>query len=178
MDSAVRAAFCGILTALAVVFMLLVPILPVMLYCAPVLSGLCVALAAEEFGARMAFGVYAASSILSFMLVADKEAVLVFILLAGVFPVLKFALESSRFCVTKKRAVQFIIKLLYVNAACIAYFFAATRLVGIPEDSFGTPIVRIAFLIFGNLIMLAYDRATDNVIKIYKARFRNKLKFL
>ena len=177
MSSGVSAAFCGILTALAVVFMLLVPVIPVMLYCAPVLSGLCVAIAADEFGVRYSFCVYLAASILSFLLAADKETALVFILLAGAYPVLKFALAESKLHIFERRSARIVVKLLYINAACISYYFAATKLFGIPESSFGAKLYKVIFLFAGNAIMLCFDRAIDNALLIYRLRIRDKLKF-
>ena len=175
MKTSVRAAMCGVLTALAVVFLLLVPILPVLLYCSPVLAGLCTAIACEEFGARYSLGVFVSVSVLSLLFVADKEAVLVFILLTGSYPILKHLLDSSKNDLLQKRPIPLFIKLAYVNAACITYFFAATRLFGIPADSFGVRALKIVFLIVGNIIMLIYDKSIENIMRIYKVRFKNKV---
>lgn len=172
MRSSVRAAFCGILTALATVFMLLVPVIPVMLYCSPILSGICVAIAAEEFGGRYAFGVYLAASILSILLVADKEAVSVFVLLAGAYPVLKYALDHAKRQFIGKFAVKLAVKLIYINAACAAYFLSAVLLLGVPRESFGSSLMLFVFLLLGNIIMLAYDKAIDGMTAVYKIKFR------
>lgn len=115
LNPSVRAAFCGILTSLAVVFLLIVPLMPIAVYCCPVLSGICVALAAEELGVKSASMVYFAASALSVIIVADKEAVSVFILLMGVYPLLRKLISniSLKICL--------IIKLIYINAARNGY---------------------------------------------------------
>ncbi len=167
-----RMALCGILTALSVVFLMLVPVLPIMLYCAPVLSGLCAAIAAEEFGVRYSLGVYTASSVLSLLLAADKEAVLVYVLLSGLYPVIRLTVNGERYKVFKKTAPRIAVKLLLINAGLFAYYFSAVYLFGIPKDSFGSVWVRWMFLIVGNVIMLLYDRAIGNALLVYKHKLR------
>ena len=114
--NSMRAALCGILTALSVVLLMLVPVIPIMLYCAPVLSGLCVAVAADEYGKGYSFGVFAAASILSFLIAADKEAVLVFILLAGAYPIIRYIVEAS----DKNKVFKLAVKLGFINLSIIA----------------------------------------------------------
>lgn len=165
--SGMRTAFCGILTALASVFMILVPVLPVLMYCCPLLSGMCVAIAAKEYGARYAAFVYAAASIVSLLLVADKEAVSVFVLLMGAYPILSYVLKKRSF------GVRISIKLVYINSAAIIYYFICVLLLGIPKDSFGSlPLIMLAA---ANLIMLMYDRAIESVAVVYERKFRKKI---
>ena len=166
MKTSVRAAFCGILTALAVLFMLLVPVLPILVYCCPLLSGLCVAFAVEECGVRHSFGVFAAASILSLILVADKEAVIVFILFTGAYPILKNIVKSV------KTPGRIAVKLLFINAAAVAYYFAATAVFAVPRDSFGD--APILLLLLTNVIMLIYDKVIDKYCLVYRNRFRKK----
>ena len=183
MKASVRAALCGILSALAVVILMSVAVVPVMLYCAPILSGLCVAIAGEEFGWKYTFGVYAAASFLSLLLVADKETVCVFVLLSGAFTVLKYILNCNVNNKSDKntdkfidnRIGKFIVKLAYINLACVSYYFAAVMLLGVPKDSFGGSVMLIVFLIAGNIVMLAYDKAIDGVIAVYKIKFRKHI---
>ncbi len=165
--SGMRVAFCGILTALAAVFMILVPVLPVLMYCCPLLSGMCVAIAAKEYGARYAVLVYTAASIVSILLVADKEAVSVFVLLMGAYPILSYVLKKLSF------GVRISIKLVYINVAAMLYYFICVLILGIPEDSFGSlPFIMLAA---ANLIMLMYDRAIESVVTVYEKRFRKKI---
>ena len=175
MKPSVRAAYCGILAALAVVMLLTVPVVPVMLYCAPILSGVCVAVAAEEFGWKYAFAVYAAVSLVSLMVVADKEAVCVFVLLSGAYAVIKAALKGGNDKLIGKFAVIFITKLAYINVACVAYYFIAVVLLGVPRDSFGGAKFAAVLLIVGNIVMLAYDKAIDSMIAVYKIKLRKHI---
>ena len=166
-----RAAFCGIITALTAVMLMLVPVLPVMLYCAPVLAGFCAAAAAEEFGVTYSLGVYIAASILSFLLAADKEAVLVYILLTGAYPSVSVIIEGR----LKKLLPKLAVKLAVINAGLFAYYFSAVYLVGVPKESFGSDAVRWIFLVVGNAVMLIYDKATKNALLIYKHKLRKRL---
>ena len=169
MKNSVRAAYCGILTALAVMFMILITVLPIMMYVCPILSGMCIAIAAKEFGIRYSVGVYLAISILSVLIVADKEAVSIFILLLGVYPVLKFALEKK----VKSRFAVIAVKFIYINAACFAYFYLAVGLLGVPLESFGK--VPFLMLALSNFIMFMYDKIIDKYCGIYYNKFRKKI---
>lgn len=163
----VRAAFCGILTSLAVVFLLIVPLVPIAVYCCPVLSGICVALAAEEFGVKYASMVYFAASVLSMIIAADKEAVSVFVFLMGAYPILR------KLTTNLSLRIRLIIKLVYINIASAAYYFAAVMILGVPRDSFGAaPLILLAA---ANVLMLTYDKAIRNIMLLYTVKFRKRI---
>lgn len=146
--------------------MLLTTFMPIFNYICPVLAGICVAIAAQEFGGRYGAAVYTAVSLLSILIVAEKDAVFVFVLLMGMYPVLKYSVDSL------KRSLKLTIKLLYINIACFIYYYAGLYLFGLPKDSFGkTPVILLGL---ANYIMLMYDLMIDKYCIIYN----NKLKHM
>ena len=165
------------MTALAIVFMLITPILPVALYSCTMLSGICIAIVCEEAGVRYGGCVYAAVTFLSFLLIPDKEPVIIFMLLFGLYPVLKSVLDERKNKILKKRFIQTGIKLIYINASCAVYFFAAVYLLGVPKESFniGELYLPWIFLLFGNVICMMYDVALTGVTALYRLKFREKL---
>ena len=162
-----RTALCGILTALAVTVMLIAPLFPIMIYCCCLISGVCVALAAEEFGAEYGAFVYIAASVLCALLAADKDAAASFILLIGVYPVVK-KLASKL-----SRAACAVVKLMFVNAASVLYYFAAVKLIGVPADSFGK--FPVLMLIPANAVMIMYDLSLNSLIVLYNKKLRKKI---
>lgn len=172
MKNSFKLAFGGVATALALVFMLITPILPIALYSCAVLSGLCVALACEEIGIRLGCCVYAAVSFLSLLLIPDKEPVIIFMLLFGIYPVLNAILDKSRNKLLTKRFIRTVIKLIFINAACVVYFFMTVYILGVPKESFNIGDVYLpwVFLLFGNIICIMYDIALIRFIVLYKLK--------
>ncbi len=162
-----KVALCGMITALSIVFMLIGSLFSVLVYCSPILAGICVAIVAEEFGAKYAVCVYCAVSVLAMVLVSDKEEVIVFLLLAGFYPILKYKIKKQ------KIFIRIAIKALYINLMCSAYYFIAITFLGIPKESFGTNTVFIVAI--ANFVMFTYDLALSRSIEIYKLKIQNKL---
>ncbi len=164
MRSSYRVALCGVLSALAILFMLITTILPIANYVCSVMAGICVSIAAQEFGSRYGAAVYIAVSLLSVMIVAEKDAVIIFVLLMGMYPVLKYTINSLI------RPIRIAIKLVYVNTACFIYYFAGIYLMGVPKESFGKMPVFLLFL--ANYIMIMYDIIIDKYCFIYNNKLR------
>lgn len=160
----VRLALCSMVVALCTAMMFLTGIIPVGLYAFPALSGIPNLFVVIAFGTGWAWAVYLAVSLLSFLLSADKEAALLYFLLFGCYPVLKAALEG-RF----SRRVAFLLKFLFFNTAACVEFFAAVKILGVPQDSFTFFGISVPwlFLILGNAAFLCYDYALSRLALQY-----------
>lgn len=154
--------------ALCTAVMVLTGLIPIGTYAMPALAGAVLIAVVAEAGAGWAMSVYAAVSLLSVFLAADKEAVLFFILFFGYYPVLKAVLEKR----LRSRALRAAAKLAVFNAAAILEFWAAARLLGVPVESyslFGHPVPWI-FLLAGNFVFLVYDYALSLLVAAYFGR--------
>ncbi len=162
------------MTALALVFMFITPLLPVTIYMCTSFAGFCVAIVCHEFGWRYGAAVWAAVSFLAFLLIPDKEAVIIFMLLFGEYPVLKNGVEKGKNRIAKKKFFKTVIKLVSVNFFCIVYFFAATYLIGVPKEAFevGGVYLPWVFLILGNILFILYDAALNNVCILFSKYLR------
>lgn len=173
MNNTVRLAFCSVVTALCAAVMFMTGIVPAGEYALPALSGVMMIPVVVEFGPGWGMLVYAAVSILSFFVAADKEAVLCFILFFGYYPALKAVLEKA--C---SRVVCFILKFIIFNATMVAEFFIAVNILGLPGDSltfFGV-YVPWAFLVLGDIVFLLYDYALSLLVVSYYRKFSRKIK--
>ena len=74
-----KIALCGVSCALAVTLLLLGGILPLATFCAPMLAMTVLLPVRQECGTRMASAAYGAAAILALLLVADREAALIFV---------------------------------------------------------------------------------------------------
>lgn len=69
-----KIAFCGLMVALSVVLMLSGGLIPIATYCAPMAGGLLLLPILLEYGKKPAWTAYAATSLITLLLGADKEA--------------------------------------------------------------------------------------------------------
>lgn len=169
MKQSSKTAFGGILTALSVVLMFLTGIIPFLTFALPALAGALLILIVMEIGPKWALSVYAAVSILSLLVVADKEAAMMYAAFFGYYPVIKSFLESRL-----PRWLEWIVKFLIFNVAMVLAYVVIIFVFGIPLDEmeeFGKYAVPI-LLGMGNVVFFVYDIALTRVIGAYLHRWR------
>ncbi|MGN0537914.1 MAG: hypothetical protein ACI4M3_08070 [Acutalibacteraceae bacterium] len=93
MNGTKKTAYGGILTAIAVVLLIVSGILPKGRFFLPLAAGLAVFAAAREFSNGFGVMIYVAVSLLSFLVCADKTGVLCFVLIFGYYPLIKRKIE-------------------------------------------------------------------------------------
>ena len=129
MKQSSKTAFGGILTALSVVLMFLTGVIPFLTFALPALAGALLILIVMEIGSKWALCVYAAVSILSLLVVADKEAAMMYAAFFGYYPVIKSFLESKL-----PRVFEWIVKFLIFNAAMVLAYLVIIFVFGMPLD--------------------------------------------
>ena len=164
---AAPAAFCGMAVALETALMFLTGLMPTATYSLPALAGLVGIVIVVELGVKWAWPVYGAASILSALIAPDKEAAALYVLFFGCYPILKAIVERRW-----RRWTQWICKLLIFNAAAVLYYFIATRVLGVPEESFWTfgILLPAVLLAAGNLVFLLYDYVVSGWVRVYWQR--------
>lgn len=164
---AAPAAFCGMAVALETALMFLTGLMPTATYSLPALAGLVGIVIVVELGVKWAWPVYGAASILSSLIAPDKEAAALYVLFFGCYPILKAIVERRW-----RRWTQWICKLLIFNAAAVLYYFIATRVLGVPEESFWTfgILLPAVLLVAGNLVFLLYDYVVSGLVRVYWQR--------
>lgn len=164
---AVSAAFCGMAAALATALMFLTGLMPTATYSLPALAGLVGIVIVVEIGVRWAWPVYAAVSVLSLLIAPDKEAVTLYILFFGYYPILKALLERQ-----PRKWLQWLLKFLVFNAAVVLYYWIAIKVLGVPEESFWSfgVVMPVALLVGGNVVFLLYDYVISGLVRVYWQR--------
>lgn len=149
--------------------MILTGVIPAGTYALPAISGILLLPIIMEFGTKPTFYAYVVTSLLAIVLAADKEAVILFILFFGYYPIVQSKLSKVN-C----KSVRFIIKLLIFNIAIILSYLITVKLLLIPEDSLviaGIPLP-YALLIFSNIIFLVYDYSINLIAVTYILKIR------
>lgn len=162
----------GAVAALGLVLMFLTSLVPFGTYAFPAFAGMLLVIIVIEIGYPFALSVFAATALLSFMIVTDKEAALLYTIFFGYYPVIKALIERL-----KSRVLQYIIKYVLFNAAMIGAFFLAIWVLSVPTESFNIFGVYLpwVFLIAGNAFFLLYDICITRVVSLYLLKWHDKL---
>ena len=166
-------ALCGVISALGVVIMMITAIIPTTTYAMPAMAGLIATVLVIEINKKWALASYFVVSVLSLLLVPDKEAVAFYILFFGYYPIFKQVIESK----VNFMWLQWLLKIAVFSVSAVAVYYIAILLLGIPAEEFVLFGVNlpILFLFAGILVFLLYDRAMSGIIVTYVNKFRKKL---
>ncbi len=166
-----QTAVGGILTALSVAAMFLTAVLPFFTYILPIAASILMIAAVREMGRFWAFGIYAAVCVLSLLVVADKEAALMYAAFFGYYPIIKENLER----LPKALGVTF--KLLIFNAGVIAAYFLLLKLFGVPAEEFGEfgKYTEYILLGLGNIVFLLFDFLLTKLMRLYTKRLQKRI---
>lgn len=164
----------GIISALSVVFMFMTGLLPMLVYVIPALCGAMLLVIAIEISSTWSYVTYAAVSVLSLLLVPDKEAALLYVLLMGFYPTLKLKLDKI-----KPAVLSYALKLLIYNVLIVVYYNITIRIIStstLSEDmgDFGRYGVYI-FWAITNVVFIIYDVAVERLMSLYLDWIRKKI---
>ncbi|MCD7797183.1 MAG: hypothetical protein LUG95_06150 [Clostridiales bacterium] len=172
MKESTTLAVCSITTALSVVFLFLGGITYIFAYAMPILVGLLMIMIKTTFGTKSAWITYTATSLLSFMLVADRECMLMYIMIFGYYPIIKSAIDKI-----KLTPVRVIVKLILFNAMLCGCQLLLVYVFGIPFLSEGEgKYIIVIFAVMMNLLFLIYNKLTGMVFRLYKIKIEKRIK--
>ncbi len=161
-----RLTLAAMLTALSVTVLYLGALLDVMSLTAAGVASLFTLFAVRECRGAYPYFVYAATGILSFILLPTKEAALLYFLFGGLYPIVKFPLEHLR------RPFPFLLKFIYLNVIITAVELASIYFFLLPP--LPLPYYIILYL-FVNPVFFLYDRLIDRVLIVYEAKWRARI---
>lgn len=172
MKSSLKVSVGGAVAALGLVLMFLTSLIPVGTYAFPAFAGMLLVIIVIEIGYPFAFSVFAATALLSFLIVTDKEAALLYTAFFGYYPIIKALIERIR-----SRVVQYIVKYAVFNVCMIASFYIAIRLLSIPTESFVFFGIYLpwVFLLAGNAFFLLYDICITRIVTLYLLKWHDKI---
>ena len=163
---------CAMLAALGVIFLGIGSLLEVLDISMAVIASLCVIIAEIEYGKGAPWMVYAAISILSFLLVPSKLPAIFFSLFFGFYPILKGKLER------KPKIISWVLKEIIFNV-CLAIIMVIYLLIFYQGTSLSIPfpwLIVLAILLCEGVFIL-YDIALTRMITFYVIKLRHRFKF-
>lgn len=170
-----KAALCGISSGLAIVVMMTTYFAPELLvYTAPPVAGLLVTFIVEELGKKWAGGVYAAISLLSVFLIADKEAAVFFTFFFGWYPIIKPVLDEK----IRIKALRLILKLIIFNCSLAASVAVSNYVFHIDYSDFGEggKIFIAVFWVLFIVLLTFYDVLVSKMILLYRVKLQKKIR--
>ena len=170
-NRASRVALCGILAGLGVAVMYLGSFIEILDLTVAVVASLFCIVAVIEIGSKWAWGIYAATSLLSVLLLPNKFPVAVYLFFAGFYPIIKEKLEGK----IKPRVLSYVLKLIIFNLAFAAIAAVSIFVLRLPME--GDWLLPALFAL-GNLTFVVYDLALTRLITMYIVTIRPRLTFL
>ena len=163
-------AYSSMITALSVVILFIGSISFSMGYVTPVITGYLMIFLIESVSCKSAFITYLATSLISFLILNDKETALFYIVFFGYYPIFRIYLSKIH-----SKLIRTVIKLIVFNVSMAIIQLLLVYIFNIPfSNIFGTFGV-ILFALSLNIIFILYDLTYDKLILIYNSKFRQKL---
>ena len=162
-----RVAFCGVIAALSAAILFFTGVIPAATVALPALAGCFLIAVVAETDLHHGFAVFAAVSVLSVILVPDREAALLYILFFGYYPVLYGLLQRI-----PNRVLQYAVKLAIFNAAIFLEAFLCVWLLGMPWEEIvsGGTAVAVLLVLLANAVFVLYDLCMNGLIVFYIRR--------
>lgn len=174
MKSTSLTALGGILTALSVFIMFLSSVFPFLSYALPALAGALLLVIVKEADNKWATMIYVAVSILTFIIVSNKEATIMYIFFFGYYTILKFFLEEK----FSNKLIIWILKLITFNISVILAYLVIIYVFAIPfeeMEEYGKYSVYI-LLGLGNLTFIIFDYALSKLSILYDRYWHKQFK--
>jgi len=163
-------ALCGLLTALAVVLMVLSGAIGIGTYCGPVLAMVALLPVLEEVGPKAAATVYVASALLGLLLVPEIELAMVYAAF-GWYPILRPHLARIRL-----RPARTALKITLCTAVILLLYGVVLRLLGMTADLLdATTALNAMLLVMGNVVFLLTDVVLQRMTVLWHNKLRKKI---
>lgn len=174
MRKSAKTALGGIIAALSLLIMLLTAVIPYLEYALPAIAGALLVLMVIEINKKWAFCAYVAVSILSLLILTNKEAAMMYIAFFGYYPILKPFFEEK----IKSNALCWLAKAVVFNVTTVLAYIVIVYVFGIPiEDieDYGMKIVPV-LLLLANLMFVLYDICITRLVTLYLMKWQKKFR--
>ncbi|MBQ8588989.1 MAG: hypothetical protein IJ486_00835 [Firmicutes bacterium] len=146
-----RLTACSLMTAAGVVLMIFGSLMGIATYAMPMIVGLALIPLGKRYGLKYQLTTFAATALLSLMLVSNVEQSLLFLAFLGWYPAVRPGLQRI-----KPKLLRFVIKLVVFNVPVILVEWLVMTLL-VPEDM--DHWFLWILLTLGNITFLVYDFA-------------------
>ncbi|MBO5333022.1 MAG: hypothetical protein J6B37_02785 [Clostridia bacterium] len=168
-----KVALGGVIAALSLLLMLVAGVTTSLVYAIPMITGAFLMMLVIEFGARFAVLEYIAISIISLLLLGNKEAAIMYVAFFGYYPIIKSFIEKI-----PRKTIGWIIKYLIFNVSMVVAYFVVSKIFMITFDDlegFGKYAMPVLLLI-GNILFVLYDIMLTRLVTLYIYKWQKYVK--
>lgn len=163
-------AYSGVATALSVVMLFLGSIFWVLGYTMPLVASLVMIILLESISQKSALLTFISTSIISFILLNDKECVLLYILFFGYYPLIRDKINDI-----KPKFLSYLLKFITFNAAMVLTQVLCVYVFGIPFDDMLGKWGIVVFVLCLNLVFVVFDKLYTLLLKLYRIKLKKKV---
>lgn len=163
-------AYSGVATALSVVMLFLGSIFWVLGYTMPLVASLVMIILLDSISQKSALLTFISTSIISFILLNDKECVLLYILFFGYYPLIRDKINDI-----KPKFLSYLLKFITFNAAMVLTQVLCVYVFGIPFDDMLGKWGIVVFVLCLNLVFVVFDKLYTLLLKLYRIKLKKKV---
>lgn len=163
-------AYSGVATALSVVMLFLGSIFWVLGYTMPLVASLVMIILLDSISQKSALLTFISTSIISFILLNDKECVLLYILFFGYYPLIRDKINDI-----KPKFLSYLLKFITFNAAMVLTQVLCVYVFGIPFDDMLGKWGIVVFALCLNLVFVVFDKLYTLLLKLYRIKLKKKV---
>lgn len=163
-------AYSGVATALSVVMLFLGSIFWVLGYTMPLVASLVMIILLDSISQKSALLTFISTSIISFILLNDKECVLLYILFFGYYPLIRDKINDI-----KPKFLSYLLKFITFNAAMVLTQVLCVYVFGIPFDDMLGKWGIVLFVLCLNLVFFVFDKLYTLLLRLYKIKLKKKI---
>lgn len=163
-------AYSGVATALSVVMLFLGSIFWVLGYTMPLVASLVMIILLDSISQKSALLTFISTSIISFILLNDKECVLLYILFFGYYPLIRDKINDI-----KPKLLSYLLKFITFNAAMVLTQVLCVYVFGIPFDDMLGKWGIVLFVLCLNLVFVVFDKLYTLLLKLYRIKLKKKV---
>lgn len=163
-------AYSGVATALSVVMLFLGSIFWVLGYTMPLVASLVMIVLLDSISQKSALLTFISTSIISFILLNDKECVLLYTLFFGYYPLIRDKINDI-----KPKFLSYLLKFITFNAAMVLTQVLCVYVFGIPFDDMLGKWGIVVFVLCLNLVFVVFDKLYTLLLKLYRIKLKKKV---
>ena len=160
-------AYSGVATALSVVMLFLGSIFWVLGYIMPLVASLVMIILLDSVSQKSALLTFISTSIISFILLNDKECVLLYILFFGYYPLIRDKINDI-----KPKFLSYLLKFITFNAAMVLTQVLCVYVFGIPFDDMLGKWGIVLFVLCLNLVFVVFDKLYTLLLRLYRIKLK------
>ena len=160
----------AMMTALAVALMVLGAVIETLDLTIVAVASITVVFVQIEIGKPYNFCTWLAASLLSFIFFPHSFVWAEFLLLFGVYPILKGYIERL------PRGAWFPVKLVLFNLQFAALYAVVRFVLGMQDIGYDRWYLNVLLYLLANITLFAYDKLITVVVRLYLLKYREKFK--